>query len=495
MKTKTSLALVSLLAFAACTSPDPNPTPTPPAVVEAPGEGYTPDFDPEFVPSYSYKILPYDGKVAADAPQYPYDDDGLNPDLTAWKYIVDVAFNGAETPEVRVQTGCNASVSITDGNVDIDLGDTDYIKVVAHGRSEAGSLRLSGNRRHLLQLDNLELKSADRPAINDQNGKRTFLELAGRNVISDGTAYVAAPLGEDRKGCFFAEGNVVLCGDGVLEVEGNYSHGFATDGFLYVSPGATLVVTDAVRNAIQVKGSASEANAFRGVEVVGGYVYANTSSPRGKAMKSASNILIRGGEVNLNCSGHAAIDPEDGSLSSAACIKSDLSVSVTGGLVNLTATGDGAKGIKANGSVTLGGGELYVALSGNAMKGEGDSATPKGVKADGNMMITGGGNYVSARGAGSVGIESGYAINIDGGVTYTFGTAHGIYFGTSGAYSKGHLLAGGMNNSVFPDVMNLQLNDVKSQYVSKIYSEDGKELLGSFRWPVDMASATLSFLK
>lgn len=492
---KKALFLLPLLALVGCKSPDPNPTPTPPDVVDVPGEGFTPEFNPDFVPSYSYAILPYDGQVAADAPQYPAEDDGLNPQLTLWKYLVEVTFKGADAPEVKVPTGCPASVQSSNGNVDIDLGDTDYIKLVVGGESANGSLRVSGNKRHLIQLNNLTLTSADRPAINDQNGKRVFLELVGRNVLSDGTSYAVAPFGEDRKGCFFSEGNTVICGDGSLEITGNYAHGFATDGFLYVNPGATLVVNDAVRNAIHVKGSASEANAYRGVEIVGGYVYANTSAPRGKALKSDSNIQIRGGRVSLNCSGDAAIDPDDGSLSSGACIKSDLTVKISGGNVSLTATGTGAKGIKANGSVSLSGGDLYVALSGDAIQGGGDSATPKGIKADGNLMITGGGNYVSARGRGGVGIEAGYDLTIDGGVTYSFGTQSGIIFGQSGGYVSGHLLAGGASNCDFNSAYTMALTNVQAQTVSKIMSDDGKQLLGSFRWPVAMPVATLTFLK
>ncbi|MDE6263372.1 MAG: carbohydrate-binding domain-containing protein, partial [Muribaculaceae bacterium] len=176
-------------------------------------------------------------------------------------------------------------------------------------------------------------------------------------------------------------------------------------------------------------------------------------------------------------------------------IKSDLTVRISGGSVNLTATGDGAKGIKANGAVELNGGDLHIALSGNAITGGGDSATPKGIKADGNLMINGGGNYVSACGAGSIGIESGYGMVIDGGVTYTFGSNMGILFGSTGAYCSGVVLAGGESNSDFNSAYTMSLTNVQSQTISKIMSEDGKELIGSFRWPVAMKSASLTILK
>ena len=492
MKIHYALSLAALVVSAACTSPEPNPELPPPTATEIPGEGFTPEFNPNFTPTFDYDIADYGGEVASDVPQY-LNDEGLNPMLTEWEYIVDVEFDGMNSPIVTIPAGCQATVVVTDCNVDLNIGDTEYIKVSAHGSCPAGSLRISGNRRHMLQLNELNLTSADRPAINDQNGKRVFLELVGENTLADGLNYSANPSGEDRKGCFFAEGNVIICGDGVLKLAGNYSHGFATDGFLFVNPGATLAVTDAVRNAIHVKCSSSEANAYRGVEIIGGYVYANTSAPRGKALKSDGNIQIRGGQVCLNCSGDAAIDADDGGLSSAACIKSDLSVQITGGAVYLTATGNGAKGIKANGSVTLGGGELYVALGGNAMRGDGDSATPKGIKADSNLMITGGGNYISARGERAVGIEAEYAMSIDGGVTYAFGSAKGVYC-KDASYSGGYLLAGGGSNAVFPGALVQTLSDVAAGTVSSIMSDDGSERLGSFRWPIAMPSASLLYL-
>lgn len=128
------------------------------------------------------------------------------------------------------------------------------------------------------------------------------------------------------------------------------------------------------------------------------------------------------------------------------------------------------------------------------MQGGGDSATPKGIKADSNMMITGGGNYISARGVGSVGVEAGYNVTVDGGVTYAFGTAKGIACGKA-AYTDGYLLAGGTVNSVIPGAIAQSLTGIGSGTVSSVMSETGSKLLGSFRWPVAMASASLICLR
>lgn len=484
---KKSYLILPLLALAACSNPEPNPTPNP-TDTEVPGEGYTPEFNPNSVPQFVFDIPAYDGRTASDAPTYPADA-GLNPDMNQWAYIINVNFDG-QTATIDKPEGCSALVSANGANVNIDLGTGDLVKIIASGTSNCGSIRIAGDRRHLLQLNDLHLTSPDRPAINDQNSKRVFLELVGSNSIADGPNYL--PVAEDRKGCFFAEGHVILCGSGTLTVQGNHAHGFATDGFLYVTPGPALAVTDAVRNAIHVKGSASENNLYRGIEITGGLVYAHTSAPRGKALKSDSNIRIRGGECCLYASGPAAIDPEDGTLSSPACIKSDVSVAISGGCSNLIATGSGAKGIKANSAIEIKGGLLSVALSGNSTADSGDSATPKGIKADTNLIISGGGINVCAKGTNAVGIEAETDILMTSGVVYTFGTACGIeasFF----SHTQGTVLAGGQDNTICAGAQVQALTDIRADQVSRIMSADGSTSLAAFRWPIALSAATLLF--
>lgn len=477
------------LLLAACTNQPPNP-PVVPNETAVAGEGTTPDFSADFTPSFDYDVKPYAGQTATDTPLYPEGDDGLNPELTQWAQTVTVTYQGTSAT-VAMTDGCTATYTLYGADVDIALGATDFIHVVATGHSDSGSLRITGDKRHMLTLDALTLTATDRPAINDQNAKRVFLYLKGRSLLADGAAYT--PTAEDRKGCLFAEGHIVVCGGGVLEVEGRHQHGVATDGFLYVNPGASLVVTDAVRNAVHAKGSQSDANALRGIEVAGGYLYAHTSAPRGKALKSDANISLRGGRVELYASGNADTDPSDGTLSSPACIKGDRDVKVSGGNVTLTAPGIGAKGIKANGNVTLAGGILHVALSGNSMQGEDDSATPKAVKADGNLVITAGGNYLSAVGIGAVGLEADGSVAVDGGQTYAFGTANGLRAATA-RHNLGIMLAGGTANSDIPGAQVLSLTDVNADDITQFKDADD-ETAASFRWPVSLGRASLLLCK
>lgn len=482
MNAKLFAAAVSAFAFAACSNPEPNPDVVTSIIV--PGEGETPDYNPSEVPEFTYNIAPYSGERATDKEAYP-DNPDLNPGLTQWDNVVRVVYNG---PEATVTGAAEAGVTvrITGANVDLSLGGARLVRIVASGSSDCGSLRLTGSYKHLLELDNLTLVATDRPAINDQIKKRMFLVVRGENRLADGADYLTSS--EQRKGCLFAEDHIVLCGDGVLEIKGNYRHGLVTDGYLFINPGVTLAVTDAAKNAIHVKGS-SEKNDFRGIEMTGGYVYANTSAPAGKAMKSDSNIAIRGGNLKLSASGSPAVDA-DGLMSSAACLKSDMNVSVTGGSISLVSPADGGKGITSDGVMTINGSRLTIALSGNAESGEIDSSVPKGLNAHGSLGISAGSVAISAIGAGSSAIDSDGAVEMTGGLVYAYATKNGLK-AAAAKVSGGVLLCGGGKNSPCEGVSVLELTNVDAPKITEIL--EGQQLKGTFLWPQSMASASLIY--
>lgn len=477
------LALPLIPALTGCSNQEPNPELVTSVIV--PGEGDTPDYNPAETPAFDYDIAPYGGQTASDAVSYPLGNPDLNPDENSWDNVVTVTYAGASATVAGAEAaGVRASVS--GANVDLALGTARQVKVVATGSSDRGSLRLTGGYKHMLVLDNLTLKATDRPAVNDQIKKRVFVVLKGKSKLADGADYVVTS--EQRKGCFFAEDHIVMCGDGVLEIEGNYRHGLVTDGFLFVNSGATLVVTDAAKNAIHVKGS-GENNNYRGIEIVGGLVYANTSAPAGKAMKCDGDIRLRGGSLSLNCSGSAALDTDDGTLSSAACLKTDANVYITGGSVNLCATGTGGKGISADGNISVAGGRVVAAISGVATSAQGDSSVPKGLNAHGTLAITAGGVSVSTIGSGSTALSADAELNVEGGVTYAYGTANGVK-AASASVNKGIFLCGGGQNTPVAGVTVTDCGAVSTDQVTGINAADGR-LIGSFRWPVNLTSATL----
>lgn len=67
-------------------------------------------------------------------------------------------------------------------------------------------------------------------AINIQSGKRVFVVSPDgtENTLVVGSSYVLTD-GEDMKGCFFSEGQLIFSGGGKLRVTGNYKHGICSD--------------------------------------------------------------------------------------------------------------------------------------------------------------------------------------------------------------------------------------------------------------------------
>lgn len=488
----TSSLLISALALCGgltgCTNSDPNPEQPGGGIIVPPPSADPMVYSPGTLPTFSYSIAPYTGRVATDATNDLADPS--NPDVyheyNDWSTLVTVTYSGASA----TVTSTNPAVTyqVNGADVNLNLADT-YASVAVTGRSDNGSLRIDGTHRHRLQLNALQLKSLTGPAINDQNRKRVFVTLDGDTRLEDAATYGPA-MGpdEDRKGCFFAEGHVIISGSGMLRITGRQRHGLATDGFLLVRPGATLVVDDAAKNAIHVKGSL---NAGYGIMVMGGYIYANTSAPAGKAMKSDQTIMINGGTLSLNCSGQPATDPDDNTLSSAACIKTDATLYLNGGTINLTATGDGGKGINVDGPLVMNGSLTTVALSGDHLSGDTDTATPKGVKSGGAMTGAGGRLNVSAIGRRSMALDCAGPCTLSGSILYCFGTSYGLR--TAGALTlrRGVLVAGGAKcvpASLAGDMtlLTFSLADTSAESSSLILAPDGT-LVGSIGWPVAMA--------
>lgn len=405
----------AVLALAAC-SEDPRVEPTPD----------NPVISDEIGVKISTDIERYDGRTATDIDRdKPTSNTDFFWEASSFPNKVELKYtdNG-----VTVKNN-NALILIhTDGayvTVDAQTNNVAGIEIIASGTSSDGSLKIYGNSRTLLTLDGLDLTSRTGPAINNQNKKRLMVHLKDRttNRLADAETYSAdkyylpegSELTEDRKGCLFSEGHLVFSGSGVLRLRGNNRHGIVTDGYLYTRPGVTLVVDDAIRNAIHVKGDATDGI---GVNITGGYIYAYTSGDGGRAIKCDLGVTISGGELSLNTSGDAVYDKTDLDLRSAAGIKASGNINIRGGVVTIHSTGKGGKGLNSNSAIYLSADKVTITASGEEAEDtqRGLSSSPKGVKADGNCMITSGDNLIYAMDDA----VSALSLNVNGGRTWIY---------------------------------------------------------------------------
>lgn len=369
---------------------------------------------------------------------------------------VTVAYSGSSA---SVNTSDNSVICYTDGayvTIDMLTNSVKNVEIVVSGKSDDGQLKIYGEKKFKLTLSGVELTSSKGPAINDQCKKRAFVHLAEgtTNRLTDAASYSEEPrylnggssASEDRRGCFFSEGNLIFSGTGVLVVEGNYKHGIVTDGYFYMRPGVTLAVTGAAKNAIHVKGDEDDGI---GVYMAGGLVYANVSSTAGKGIKTDLDAEIAGGKLLLNTSGNATYDSDEKDTSSSAGIKTDGSVIISGGTHTLKSTGTGGKGINADKEVRVSGSETTVTTTGGKFYySQSLTSSPKGVKADGDITISGGKLNISVTGVsdGSEGLESKATLAVTGGEVYVYAYDDAINAASAINISGGKVYAYASNN-------------------------------------------------
>lgn len=315
------------------------------------------------------------------------------------------------------------------------------VAIYVQGTTSDGGLKIYGNKKFKLVLNGTDITSTKGPAINDQCHKRVFVHLTEgtTNRLTDAATYSddsfyisgASASTEDRKGCFFSEGNMIFSGSGVLVVNGKNRHGICTDGSFVLRPGTTIVVESAEKNGIHVKGDEDDAI---GVLIKGGLIYESIACAAGKGIKCDSDITTTGGTLIINTSGNAVYSDEEKDTSSASCLKSDKNINLIAGTLTGVSTGQAGKGIKADGNIAIGdekgngpvislttSGSSYGSSSGSQPGGFGNfggfggpgtgssssaSSKAKAMKAEGTITINGGDITISTAKDGAEGIES-----------------------------------------------------------------------------------------
>jgi hypothetical protein len=148
----------------------------------------------------------------------------------------------------------------------------------------------------------------------------------------------------------------------------------------------------------------------------------------------------------------------------SACLSADGNMTISGGTLNLTSTGNGGKGISTDGAMTISDGSITISTSGNAMGYKNGTLTvitssqtldsyssdykssPKGIKADGNMVISGGTITVTTTGCGGEGIETKGTLDITGGYITVDALDDGINSSSTMTISGGYIFSRGSNN-------------------------------------------------
>ncbi|MBR3388472.1 MAG: carbohydrate-binding domain-containing protein [Bacteroidales bacterium] len=367
------------------------------------------------------------------------DKDDDNVANTTFARTVKVTFNGGSA----TVTGATSdfTVAIDGAGVTITNNGSEAVIYDLSGTSTDGYFKLYSTRKQEILLNGLSLTNKQGAAINNQSHKRTFVVVKGTNTLADGASYTQTPSDEDEKAAFFSEGQLVFSGDGTLTVNATGKAGITSDDYVRFMGSPTVKVISSAGHGVRGK---------EAIIVSDGTVDVDVSGTGKKGFSSDTLVYIGGGVTTIKTTGSAGT--VDGELTGVAGIKADLRFEMVDGILNVTSTGTGAKGISGDNVAYFKGGTVTVDVSGanygtSSSGGFGpggghggpggwgggqssssdNSVASKGIKFDGNLYISGG--KISVKSAKHEAIEAKGVIQVSGGEVYAHSSDDAINAG------------------------------------------------------------------
>lgn len=307
---------------------------------------------------------------------------------------VAIIFDGA-VAKARIHGSVAQYVDVSISGADVTVGQSDLVSestcgeitYILSGESQSGSLTLNGNFKTSLELNGLTLTNPAGAAIDIQNGKRISLSAKSGtvNTIADGPG--------TQKGAINCKGHLELKGKGSLTVTGNQTHAVFAKEYLTIK-NLTLIINGAVKDGINCNqyfamesGSVGitgvgddgiqvsykdetdrEAEDTGTATISGGTIdIALAKGSASKGIKADGDVSIAGGEITIATACNGKWDSTELKTKGSACIGTNGNVTLGGGSLTLTATGSGGKGISCDGIFTSNGGSASITTSGGML--------------------------------------------------------------------------------------------------------------------------------
>ena len=358
--------------------------------------------------------------------------------------------------------GVTISVSGNDVivNSTTDMNNLNYI---LSGTTGDGMLKIYSESDFTLTLNDVAITNLDGPAINIQADVEINVRIPSgtTSTLTDGVTYTDPVDDEDQKAAFFSEGQLIFNGSGSLTVvgQGDDQHGLVSDDYItindgditvqsatkdgihtnegYYQNGGTIDVTsdgdgidagdgpcEITSGALTVLSTADDVKGMKcdsEIRISGGQVDLTVEGDQSKAIKSAE-VFLTGGVLDIDVSGGVVLEASDSGYDPSYCtaIKGEELVEIDGCQIDITATGEAARGISSDGDVNLLSGSLTINSSGDGdsyinESGENDAYHGPCIKADGDISIISGNCTLTNTGDGGKAIKSdGHMIFGDG---------------------------------------------------------------------------------
>ena len=351
---------------------------------------------------------------------------------TTFARTVQVTFSGSSASV----TGATAdfSVAIDGAGVTVTNNGSEAVIYELSGSSSDGYFKLYSTRKQEILLNGLTLTNKQGAAINNQSHKRTFVVVKGTNTLADGASYTRTPSEEDEKAAFFSEGQLIFSGGGTLTVNATGKAGITSDDYVRFMGSPTVKVTSVAGHGVRGKDA---------IIVSDGTLDVTVSGTGKKGFSSDTLVYFGGGVTTIQATGSAGM--VDNELTGVAGIKADVRFVMDAGILDITCTGTGSKGISGDNVAFFNGGTVRVTTTGanygtSSSGGSGpggggrpggsqhsssdNSVASKGIKFDGNVYVNGG--KVTVKSNKHEALEAKGVIRISGGEVYALSSDDAI---------------------------------------------------------------------
>ncbi|MGC3979414.1 MAG: carbohydrate-binding domain-containing protein [Paludibacteraceae bacterium] len=414
--------------------------------------------------------------------------DGMLKIYSNYKYklvLNNVSITNLDGPAINIQSSKKCTLTLTSGSVNTLADGAVYTsssedqkatlfsegQIIFNGN---GILNVSSVGKHAICSD--DYISIEGGTLNVTAAAKDAIHTGDYFKMSDGTLTLTPTSdGIDSEGYVNISGGTVnytnatadtkaIASDSImnitggtfnLTIKGNQSKGLKADNIMTISGGTYTINTSGgvVLTASSAGNDVSYCTAIKcdsTINLSDGNITIVGTGISNKGISSDENINISGGTINITNSGNGAtyknILGETDSYSNTS-ISADGNVNITNGNVTVTSSGTAAKGISADGTISIGTTSLSptikvtntgtkLLVSGTANYTTAVYADPKGIKSDGNITINNGTFTLSATQQGAEIIDSDGTLDINGG-TFTITM--------DGNQSKGLKSSGTMN--------------------------------------------------
>lgn len=257
------------------------------------------------------------------------------------------------------------------------------------GSSTDGSLTINGTYKLSVMLNGVNLTSNQGAAINIQCGKRINL------IMKDGSTNTLADYAAgEQKACLYTKGHFEIEGNGTLNVTGNANHAIASKEYLQIKKSVKAInIKKAANDAIHVgqffqmnggEVTIDENTLNDGIQVE----YETDDNDQIVAdEENTGSVIIKAGTINITVN----------SAEDAKGMKAEGDVTISGGTINIEAKSNGSRGIQADGNMTIGEESgtttITIAATGKKCTVPEDSEDPHkcwGIKIDGELTMNAG---------------------------------------------------------------------------------------------------------